>query len=201
MTGAPVRRFEGGILGVGTTSGTRLVVGCWVRSPFGGFADVMVEDAAGRRRLLAPAHVAGFVASTYGFDDVVETDVQAVVADGAVRVEAGPLRLVAGLGGRTPLGRVLRLVPRRLAASSSFTLLTDPVAGLLLDGVRTRGSAGGGRRETYGAWDVHAVDAVRASWDGADLGALADVDPPVKFGFGSTPRRPSWTAVTTTVRG
>jgi hypothetical protein len=31
------------------------------------------------------------------------------------------------------------------------------------------------------------------------LGALADVDPPVRFGFGSTPRFPALVRVTTTV--
>jgi hypothetical protein len=218
---APVRRFDGSILGVGTTSGTRVVVGRWARSPFGAFADVMVEDAAGCRLLVAPQHVAGFVATTYGFDDVLEVPVDVrreVVPDGgsrtgrplpgdrgtvatAVTVAAGPLRLCAVVGPRTALGRLLRTVPRPLATSRSFALITDPLARLLLDGVRTRGSAGGGRRETYGATDVHAVVAVRASWDGVDLGALADVDPPVRFGFGSTPRRPSLTRVMTTVRG
>jgi hypothetical protein len=41
---------------------------------------------------------------------------------------------------------------------------------------------------------------VEASWAGTDLGDLADVDPPVRFGFSSTPRRPSIVAVTTTVQ-
>ena len=47
-------RFEGHIAGIGTTSGTRLVIGRWDTSPFGSFTDVMLEDAAGRRTLLAP---------------------------------------------------------------------------------------------------------------------------------------------------
>ena len=35
-------RFTGHIAGVGTSSGTRLVLGCWDRTPQGPFADVMV---------------------------------------------------------------------------------------------------------------------------------------------------------------
>jgi hypothetical protein len=209
-------RFEGRILGVGTTSGTRVVVGWWDRSPFGAFVDAMVQDVSGRRTLVAPSRVAEFVATTYRFDDVVTGDVRArwdVGADDdaapgsagrprrAVLVDGGPLRLRAVVGRRTRLGTVLRLVPRRLATAPAFTMVTDPVARLLLDGVRTRGGAGGGRRETYGATDVHAVVAVRATWDDVGLGALAAVDPPVRFGFGSTPRRPSLTHVTTTVQG
>jgi hypothetical protein len=205
----PVRRFDGVILGVGTTSGTRIVVGRWARSPFGRFVDVMVQDVAGRRHLIAPERVAEFVATTYGFDDVVTADVHArwEMPAGPAQVprdlvvEGGPLHLRASVGRRTLLGHVLRLVPRRIAAAPMFTLVTDPVARVALDGVRTRGSAGGGRHETYGASDARAVVAVRATWDGDDLGELADVDPPVRFGFGSTPRRPGLTVVTTTVRG
>lgn len=200
------QRFRGQIFGCGTTSGTRVVLGHWWESPFGAFADVMVEDVAGHRTLIAPPRIAAFVSTTYRFDEVVEAPVS-VRADtgrrtgGHIEAEAGPLRLRAAVGRRTALGWALRLVPPRLATSPRFALLTDPVARLLLDGVRTRGSAGSGRSETYGATDVRAVTSVRATWDGRDLGALADVDPPVRFGFGSTPRRPSLTQVVTTVRG
>jgi hypothetical protein len=65
--------------------------------------------------------------------------------------------------------------------------------------VRTRGTAGGDRREWYGATDTHRVTELRGSFDGLDLGRLAAVDPPCRFGFSSTPRRPSVTTVVTTV--
>ena len=35
-------RFEGQIAGLGSTSGVRVVVGHWARSPFGAFTDAMV---------------------------------------------------------------------------------------------------------------------------------------------------------------
>ena len=66
--------------------------------------------------------------------------------------------------------------------------------------MRTRGTAGNGRHEWYGATDQHRLTAVRASLGDADLGALADVWPPVRFGFSSTPRSPGIVAVTTTIR-
>ena len=68
-----------------------------------------------------------------------------------------------------------------------------------MQGVRTRGSARGDRRETYGATDHHAVESLRGTWRGRDLGALAPVLPEPGFGFGSTPPRPSVTALVTTV--
>jgi hypothetical protein len=78
--------------------------------------------------------------------------------------------------------------------------IIDPIARVLLRGVRTSGSAGGGRRESYGAYDVRTVTAVSGRWRGVSLGALAPVDPPVDFGFGSTPRAPTVTNLVTTIR-
>src|SRR5699024_6852506 len=48
---AVLLRFVGEIAGVGTTSGTRVVVGRWEDSPFGPFGDAMVETADGHRVL------------------------------------------------------------------------------------------------------------------------------------------------------
>jgi hypothetical protein len=194
--------FAGRILGVGTASGVRVVVGMWDDSPLGAFADVMVERADGHRILLAPSEaVADFVGQTYRFD---ETRVEPVAArpegDGSrLEVLTPSLQLRATLGRRTPLGWLLRLLPPGLAARPAVSVVTDPVARLVLRGVRTRGTAGGGRREYYGATDVRAVLAVRARLDGQDLGALTPVDPPTGFGFSSTPRRPSLTRVATTI--
>src|SRR4051794_37547125 len=48
--------FDGWIAGVGTREGTRAVLGRWSSSPWGAFADVMVERPDGHRILLAPTH-------------------------------------------------------------------------------------------------------------------------------------------------
>jgi hypothetical protein len=189
-------RFRGAIAGVGSASGVRVVVGRWDESPFGPFADAMVETASGHRVLVAPSEeVAEFVASTYVFDEV---RVEPVTVDGW-RLDSPSLRLALVLGARTGLGRLLRLVPRRLAESPAWCTVTDPVARVVLRGVRTRGSAATGRHEWYGATDAHAVDALTGTFDGVDLGGLAPVVPPPAFGFSSTPARPSVTAVVTTV--
>lgn len=194
------QRFDGEICGFGTTSGTRVVVGRWPVSPFGAVADAMVEDDHGHRTLIAPsAEVADFIAATYSFDAV---EVAPVIADRQehhLSVHAGALRAEVAIGRRSPLGFLLRAVPQRLATAPAWATAVDPVARRVLDGVRTRGSAGHGRREWYGAYDLHQVVGVTASWAGRDLGALAAVDPPVRFGFGSTPRRPSLARVVSTV--
>jgi hypothetical protein len=204
VSGYPVpviTRFDGFIAGLGTTAGLRMVVGHWPRSPFGAFTDVMVERPDGHRLLLAPTErVADFVAATYTFDEVRIGPVSARTNGIRWTVDAAPLALAFHTGGRLPVGRLLRLVPRRLATDPRWISAVDAVAGRVLPGVRTRGSAGGGREEFYGALDLHRIDAATASWDGTDLGPVAPVDPPVRFGFGSTPRRPSLTRVTTLVR-
>ncbi|MEU4689004.1 hypothetical protein [Actinoplanes sp. NPDC023714] len=193
-------RFDGWIAGLGTGSGTRIVVGHWPVSPFGAVSDVMVEHADGRRVLLAPSEELGwFVADTYSFDRVETVPVE-VRRDGARwSVDAGPLELRFGIGGRGGLGILLRAVPTVVARRLAWVRLIDTPA-RLLRGVRTYGSAGNGRREWYAAQDLHRIVAASASLGGEDLGGLTDIDPPVKFGFGSTPPFPALVRVTTTVR-
>ena len=194
-------RFDGWILGAGTASGTRVVVGHWPTSPLGPLSDVMVQRPDGTRVLLAPSQeAADFLAATYVFDEV--RLVQVTVQRPHPRswaVAAGPLRLRVTTGRRPPLGWLLRAVPPLLARTPGWVRLLDPPA-RLLTGLRTTGSASGGRTEWYGVQDLHAVTSLDASWDGGPLGALAPVRPPVTFGFGSVPPWPSLARVTTTVQ-
>ena len=194
------RRFAGEILGVGSTGGVRVVVGHWRRSPLGTFGDAMVERADGHRILLAPSpEVRDFIAATYVFDEVRLEPCEVREAPGRREFRSSSLTLDVDLGRRSALGRLLRLVPPRLATAPAWCALTDPIARVVLRGVRTRGSAAGRRREWYGATDVHRVVALTGALEGEDLGRLAPVDPPCRFGFSSTPRTPSLTQVVTTV--
>src|SRR6478735_175739 len=184
-------RFDGEITGLGTGSGVRIVVGHWSRSPFGEFTDVMVELADGHRVLLAPSDaVRDFVTATYVFDETVITPVR--------RSRSGGTRTVE-VGARTALGRLLNLIPRAVASAPWFCVVSDPIARAALRGVRTRGTAGNGRREYYGAVDQRRLVGMSASSRGRDLGPLRPVDPPVRFGFGSTPRTPAVTSIVTTI--
>lgn len=97
------------------------------------------------------------------------------------------------------VGHLLRLVPRPVATSPRWAAAVDPVVRVLLPGVRTAGTAGRGRREWYGATDLHRIIELTGSLDGQPLGALLPVDPPPRFGFSSTPRTPSLTTVVSTV--
>ena len=196
-----IDRFDGCIAGLGSPAGLRVVVGHWPWSPLGAFTDVMVERPDGHRILLAPdEQVAAFVARTYSFDEVRCTPVTTTVAGNRWQVHADPLELEFTTGRRTALGLLLRTVPRPLATAPAWITAVDVVARRVLPGVRTRGSAGQGRREYYAALDMHALTGARMVWQGVDQGGLAPVDPPVRFGFGSTPRTPSLVRVVTLVR-
>jgi hypothetical protein len=194
-------RFDGWIAGLGTTSGTRVVLGHWPGSPFGPVTDVMVERADGHRRLLAgSAELGRFVADTYSFDDVhiVTTSVHREGPEWTVA--AGPLKFRFTTGGRGALGQLLHTVPAPLARWRPWVRFIGLPARLVLRDVRTYGSAGNGRREWYAVQDLHRITRATIELDGVNLGGLADIDPPVRFGFGSTPRFPALVRVTTTVR-
>lgn len=193
-------RFTGTIAGLGSVGGVRVVVGRWEDSPLGAFADVMLAEPDGTRVLLAPtSEVADFVSTTYRFDRIETGPVSVSDEAGAWVVHAPGLALRLVVGGRPPLGRLLRLVPRRVAVAPAWARLTDPVARVVLRGVRTRGTAGNDRREYYGATDLRRVTEVSGSWRGRDLGALRPVTPEPRFGFGSTPQQPSVTSIVTTI--
>ncbi|TQJ41700.1 hypothetical protein FBY33_3818 [Arthrobacter sp. SLBN-112] len=192
--------FDGHIAGIGTASGLRAVVGMWQESPFGAFADVMVQQPSGHRLLLAPSpEVAEFIAATYSFDEVQVVDVGARLVDGTLAVDAGPLVIRAVTGARTYLGSALRAVPRRLAVHPRWLSAVSPLAALAAPGARTYGTAGSGRAEYYGVTDLHHVTSAAVTWEGADAGALGLIRPAVTFGFSSVPPRPSVARVRTTV--
>ena len=191
--------FDGWIAGLGTTEGTRIIVGRWPRSPFGPIVDVMIETAAGHRRLIAPRQeVADFIAATYSFDEVEISRVGVTAYRREWAISAGSLSVAFELGRRRPLGVLLRSVPPPLARRPLWISAIHRPAQLLLTGVRTTGSAGNGRREWYGAQDLHPIRAAVAWLDNQNLGGLAPVDPPVRFGFGSVPTEPALVRITTT---
>lgn len=194
-----MQQFDGAIAGIGTEEGTRLVVGMWPSSPYGSVTDVMMERPDGQRILLAPSQeLADFIAETYTFDEIRVTPVLRVREGRTWQVTADGLVLTFEVGSRPPIGWLLYAVPRRLARAKWWTSVTDPVARVAMKGVRTR-AGNRKRREWYSAIDLHRITAATVHLDGQDLGELRPVDPPVRFGVGSTPTEPSLTRVVSRV--
>lgn len=109
-------KFDGHIAGLGSTSGLRAVIGLWQHSPFGAFTDVMLQQADGKRILLAPNQsIANYVGDTYSFDEVVIADVHVQHTRSLLVVKADGLSLSVDVGKRTMLGRALGMIPARVA--------------------------------------------------------------------------------------
>jgi hypothetical protein len=192
--------FEGRIAGLGTSSGTRIVLGLWRRTPLGPFADAMIERADGERILIAPAReVAELVAGLYGFDRVLVEPLRARGEGRTLLVRSPALQLDVEVGRVSPLGVLLRSVPRPVARSWRFAAAVHPLARLLVPGAGTAGTAGGAR-EYYGVTDARGITAASGAFEGEDLGGLTRLDPPVRFGFAQTPAAPTLVDVVTTVR-
>jgi hypothetical protein len=192
--------FTGHIAGLGTSSGVRIVIGVWDESPFGPFADVMVEDASGHRTLLvARQAVADFVASAYAFDEVRIEPVSVERGD-EWSVHTRSLQLRFTPGQRLWVAPFLGLVPSPMRRSASWAKACNRVAGRIMPGVRTYGADGNGRTEWYAARDIRRLVDARATWEGEELGELGPVEPAVRFGFASAPVRPTLTALTSYVR-
>lgn len=139
----------------------------------------------GSRVLLADrAGTAAFVSAVYAFDEVcvvpftVSRDVR------SIDVVAGPLQisLRASIGWRLP--------PLALRPPWATRVIEAPIARLAM-GVHAYGVSPAGVREWYRALAWRPVVAGAAALDGASLGELGPVDPPLGVGFSEPPRRPS----------
>ncbi|MEN3346179.1 MAG: hypothetical protein V7635_2755 [Arthrobacter sp.] len=194
--------FNGRIAGIGTGSGLRAVVGLWQQSPFGPCTDAMVQLPSGHRILLAPtAEVGAFISAVYNFDESRVVHLASSHEADQLTVDAGPLQIRARLGARTGLGAAARLIPRRVAVHPRWLRAVSPLAARILPGVRTAGTAKGGRQEYYGVTDLRRIDSASVSWDGHDVGPLCAIRPAVGFGFSSVPPEPSLARVQTTIEG
>jgi hypothetical protein len=185
--------MRGSIVSTGFTSGDRFVVGHWREGPLGPMTDLMWASPEGWRTLLAPsAAVADFITSVYAFDEVVIGPIE-------VTEDSRTLHLVTD---RVHLwlhaGRAVRIPVRRPAWFTRF--VEGPIARATM-GVRTYGTSPTGIREWYRTDAYRRLAAATGSVDGTDLGAMAPVDPPARFGFSEPPRRPSWVEVRPLLEG
>ncbi len=194
--------FDGHILGASFASGDRIVVGRWLRSPFGPFADMMWCRPDGRRVLLAPdARVRDFLAGHYAFDELhVERVTAERIGNGAIGASAGPVRLTVRPSGPGWASHLLALRPRGLRTARAWIDLEDRVLRPLVRPlfaaahVRTSGLTLAGTRERYAIHDFRHAEA-NASVDGVDLGPTAPCAA-AGFGFSEFPTTPALVRVT-----
>ncbi len=190
-------RLQGHIVGCGFASGDRFVVGLWDDGPLGAMRDVMWARPDGTKVLLGSRpSVVAFVGGVYGFDEHHTVDIEARLTRGDLELSAGPLRLRATLA--HPL-KAFALRPRPLRRSAGWVHFEDvimrPLAGRFLlgggPGVRLYGRSPSGVREWYCIESYRRITHASATLHGTDLGPLAPLDPPARFGFSEFPRRPA----------
>lgn len=199
-------RFDGLIAGASFASGDTIVAGCWRRSPFGAFVDLMWARPDGTRVLVGPdVESLEFVWSHYRFEERIRVDAGARVSDAGLYVTGGPLSLKMLFKRSGALSGVLRLRPRILRGWGPWMWIEDevlrPAIGPLIGGasVRTRGRTRSGASERYAIHDLRFAGSVRASMDGVDLGPIARPASPARFGFSEFPGRPGAVRLTSSI--
>lgn len=175
-------RMRGTISSCGFDSGDRIVVGAWWDSPFGEFADVMWARPDGEKVLLAPSTtIAEFVSSIYDFDVIRIANFSTNASVSELSLTAGPIDLHLWASGGMRL-------PARPFWLTRF--VERPIAERVMD-VTTHGTSPSGVEEWYQARAWRWVRSGYGKIDGADLGEMRPVDPPVGVGFSEPPTRPS----------
>lgn len=145
----------------------------------------------GRRILVAATEeAAAYVSGVYVFDEI-------VIGRLEVQLEGGRLDLRADAAGTAIelhlwAGRAIVVPWPRPAWFTRW--VEGPIARRIFD-VRTYGVSPTGVEEWYRAVSYRRLRGGSASIAGADLGALGDIDPPVRFGFSEPPRRPTMVGV------
>ncbi len=199
-----IESVYGSITAVGFESGHRFVIGHWLKSPIGTFADVMWADPDGNKVLVADPEAAEYVTSVYPFAEVVVQPVALQARGRTLTVAAGIVHL------EVELSRYCFRFPPR---PRWFTATVENQISRVLLGVQTYGISPTGAIEWYRTkslrWVVAASGSIKTTGDSqsaeltesADiaintgLGAMANLKRPIGFGFTDPPQRPSQTVL------
>ena len=175
--------FTGRITSTGFSTGDRIVIGDWSKSPLGSFTNVMWAKPDGSRVLLSPSQIhADYVSELYNFEDVEVTDISVERKGREVSIEGGGLsvRIAWGLPFPIPFWRPLWFI-------ASF----EALFGRILFGTKTHGVTKNGRREWYSVRSLSRILKAEASFEGRDLGEKKEFEIDACFGFSEPPSMPS----------
>ena len=175
--------FEGRITATGFSSGHRIVIGDWLESHLGGFANVMWAKPDGTRVLLSPSSEhAEYVSEIYNFEEVSIVDIEVQRLKREVKVKAGDLsvRISWGIPLPLPFWRPLWFI----ATVESFF-------GRIIFGTKTHGRTKNERREWYAVKSISRVLSADAYFGGEDLGEKTRFETTACFGFSEPPSVPS----------
>ena len=175
--------FTGRITSTGFSTGDRIVIGDWRKSPLGSFTNVMWAKPDGTRVLLSPSEVhADYVSELYSFEDVEVAEISVERGKREVSIEGGGLsvRIEWGAPFPIPFWRPLWFI-------ASF----EALFGRILFGTKTHGVTKNGRREWYSVRSLSRILKAEASFEGRGLGEKREFEIDACFGFSEPPSMPA----------
>ena len=175
--------FQGRITSSGFQTGDRIVVGAWNSSPFGNFTDIMWAKPDGTRVLIAPTQeIADYVTAMYSFDEVVLEEIVSKEEGRSLSVECKSMDLQFSWnrGFVIPFKRSLL-----------FIATVELFFARLFFSTRTYGLTRNNRREWYAIDRVSNLSHASARIEGNNVGDMATMNPPCKFGFSEAPKKPA----------
>ena len=175
--------FDGRISSSGFSSGDRIVVGDWEKSPLGPFTNVMWAKPDGTRILLTPTQEhADYVSKLYNFEEVQVVPIDVNRQQRGIEIIAGSLKISfewkRGIG--IPFSR-----PRWFIST-----FEQWVAGIVF-GTKTHGHTCNGLKEWYCIYNLSTIKHAEASCDGDDFGRFSKFEIDACFGFSEPPKKPS----------
>ena len=175
--------FDGRISSCGFSSGNRIVIGDWKKSPLGPFTNVMWAKPDGTRVLLSPSEEhADYVSALYNFEEVHVVPIQVNRQRRGVEIVADSLSVSfewkRGIG--IPFSR-----PKWIIST-----IEQWVAGAVF-GTKTHGLTCNGLREWYCIYNLSSINHAKASYEGEDLGVVSKFEVDACFGFSEPPKKPS----------
>ena len=175
--------FEGRITSSGFDTGDRIVVGSWKLSPFGEFSDIMWAKPDGQRVLIAPSkEIADYISAMYSFDKILIQEISTIENDRTLTLncESMKLNFSWSKGLRIPIKRSLL-----------FIATVELFIARIFFSTKTHGITRNGRKEWYAIDRLSKLKSAQAQIADQDLGQMAPIEAPCKFGFSEAPKKPS----------
>ncbi|MDC0851570.1 hypothetical protein OAQ40_00745 [Euryarchaeota archaeon] len=176
--------FEGRITSCGFSSGDRLVIGSWKKSPFGIFADIMWAKSDGTKVLIAPnKEIGNYISSMYNFDIIKIEEIKLEETQNMIKLETEDINCYFEWNKGIPF--IIKKRPLWFVASIEYFF------GWLMFRTKTHGKTKDGKEEWYVVDRLSKLTLAKAFIGDKNLGEFTDFYPKANFGFSDPPKMPS----------
>ena len=176
--------FEGRITSCGFSSGDRLVIGSWKKSPFGEFSDIMWAKSDGTKVLIAPnKEIGDYISSMYNFDTIKIEEINLEETHNMMKLDAKEINCHFEWNNGIPF--IIKKRPLWFVASIEYLF------GWLIFGTKTHGKTKDGKKEWYVVDRLSKLTKANVNIENKDLGNYTNFYPKANFGFSDPPKMPS----------